>query len=50
MPVQYEKMRDRFKSEGLSDKAAKTKAAKIYNSQNPTTPVTGSHRRGKKRK
>ena len=31
MPKRYEKMRDSFKQEGLSTKAAKTKAAKIYN-------------------
>ena len=33
MPKKYEKMRDQFKKEGLSDKAAKKKAARIYNSQ-----------------
>lgn len=32
MPKKYEKMRDKFKSEGMSDKAAKGKAARIYNS------------------
>jgi hypothetical protein len=32
MPKAYEKMRDKFKSEGMSDKGAKKKAAKIYNS------------------
>jgi hypothetical protein len=40
MPKAYEKMRDSFKSEGMSDKAAKTKAAKIYNSKHPGKPVT----------
>lgn len=40
MPKQYEAMRDKFKSEGLSDKAAKTKAAKIYNSKHKKNPVT----------
>jgi hypothetical protein len=42
MPKAYEKMRDSFKSEGMSDAAAKTKAAKIYNSKpaNKKHPVT----------
>lgn len=31
MPATYEKMRDRFISQGLSSKAAKTKAARIFN-------------------
>jgi hypothetical protein len=31
LPKQYVAMRDKFKSEGMSDAAAKTKAAKIYN-------------------
>lgn len=33
MPRKYEKMRDEFKKEGMSDKAAKGKAARIYNAQ-----------------
>lgn len=33
MPKAYEKMRDKFKKQGMSDKAAKAKAAKIYNSR-----------------
>jgi hypothetical protein len=41
MPADYEAMRDKFNSEGLSLKAAKTKAARIYNSQHPNAPVTG---------
>lgn len=40
MPKQYEAMRDKFKKEGLSSPAAKTKAAKIYNSKHPKNPVT----------
>lgn len=40
MPKQYEAMRDSFKKKGLSDKAAKTKAAKIYNSTHKKNPVT----------
>lgn len=42
MPKAYEKMRDAFEKEGLSLKAAKTKAAKIYNSRHPKSPV-GRH-------
>jgi hypothetical protein len=33
MPRQYEKMRDQFKKQGLSDRSAKRKAAKIYNAR-----------------
>jgi hypothetical protein len=33
-------MRDEFKKEGLSDKAAKRKAARIWNSKHPKNPVT----------
>jgi hypothetical protein len=40
MPKQYEAMRDKFKSEGMSDKAAKKKAARIYNAKHPNQPVT----------
>lgn len=40
MPKQYEAMRDKFKKEGMSDKAAKKKAARIYNSEHPKHPVT----------
>ena len=41
MPKQYEAIRDKFKKEGMSDKAAKTKAAKIYNSKRgKKKPVT----------
>ena len=40
MPKAYEKMRDKFKSEGMSDKGAKRKAARIFNSKNPKRPVT----------
>lgn len=40
MPKAYEKMRDEFRKEGLSEQAAKTKAAKIYNSTHPKNPVT----------
>jgi hypothetical protein len=39
MPKAYTEMRDKFKSQGLSDKAAKTKAAKIYNAKHPGKPL-----------
>ena len=39
MPKAYESMRDSFKREGMSDKAAKKKAARIYNSKHKN-PVT----------
>lgn len=44
MPRQYERMRDSFKRQGLSDKAAKTKAARIYNASHKDK-VTGRHKR-----
>jgi hypothetical protein len=42
MPPKYVAMRDKFKSEGMSDQAAKAKAAAIYNSkpENKKHPVT----------
>ncbi len=40
MPKQYEAMRDKFKSQGMSDKKAKAKAARIYNSKHKKNPVT----------
>jgi len=40
MPKEYEKLRDKFKAQGLSDKAAKAKAAAIYNAKHPKNPVT----------
>lgn len=39
MPKQYTAMRDAFKKQGLSTKAAKAKAARIYNSKH-NKPVT----------
>jgi len=49
MPKAYEKMRDKFKKEGLPSKKAKAKAAAIYNSKHPKNPVTSRkhERRGK---
>jgi len=40
MPKGYEKMRDSFKREGMSDKGAKAKAAKIWNAKHKDNPVT----------
>ena len=37
-------MRDEFKKKGLSLKAAKTKAAKIWNSKHKGNPVGGKHK------
>jgi hypothetical protein len=48
MPKGYEKMRDKFKREGMSDKAAKAKAARIWNAKHKDNPVTGKHK-GKKK-
>lgn len=39
MPRQFTAMRDHFIREGMKQKAAKAKAAKIYNSTHPRTPV-----------
>jgi len=47
MPKGYEDMRDKFKREGMSDKAAKAKAARIWNSKHPGSPVTRKHKKGK---
>jgi hypothetical protein len=40
MPKGYEKMRDAFKKEGMGDKTAKGKAARIWNAKHPENPVT----------
>ena len=45
MPKGYEEIRDKFKSQGLSTKAAKTKAAKIWNSKHKGKDSVG---KGKK--
>lgn len=39
MPKAYVEMRDKFKRQGMSTKAAKGKAARIYNSKHPDDPV-----------
>lgn len=41
MPKQYEAIRDKFISQGMGTKEAKTRAAKIYNSKHKENPVTG---------
>lgn len=40
MPKGYEKMRDKFIRKGMSSKAAKTKAAKIWNASHKGTGRT----------
>lgn len=40
MPKGYEKMRDKFMRDGMSEKQAKAKAARIWNSQHKSNPVT----------
>lgn len=52
MPKKYEKMRDKFKRQGMSEKAAKGKAARIYNSQRKPgqAPVTRKHSAKRRRK
>lgn len=52
MPKQYLAMKRKFKSQGMDDDAAKTKAAKIYNSKHPGAPVTKGYdaKRSRKRK
>lgn len=39
MPKQYEAIRDKFAAKGVPLKEAKTRAAKIYNSQHPGNPL-----------
>lgn len=40
MPAQYVAMRDKFNQQGLSYDQAQAKAARIYNSRHPRSPVT----------
>lgn len=47
MPKGYEKMRDKFKKEGMPAKAAKQKAARIWNVSHPNNPVTGKESKKK---
>lgn len=41
MPAGYEKIRDSFISKGMSSRAAKTKAAKIWNSKHSGSQAVG---------
>jgi hypothetical protein len=41
MPKGYEKMRDKFKQEGMSEKAAQKKAARIWNSTHKGKSAVG---------
>jgi len=50
MPVGYEKIRDSLMMQGMNEKAAKTKAAKIWNSKHPNNPVTGRHEKKKRKR
>lgn len=53
MPKKYEAMRDKFAGEGTPLKAAKTKAAKIFNASRKrgTPPVTNKpHKEPRRRK
>ena len=43
MPADYLKMRREFIEQGLSEKAAETKAARIWNSKHPDNPVGRKH-------
>jgi hypothetical protein len=45
MPKEYENRRDQLIREGYSEKAAKTRAAKEYNSRHPEHPVTRKHKK-----
>jgi len=49
MPKAYEEMRDEFRRQGMSLDAAQAKAARIYNAEHPEAPVTGKHKRHKKK-
>ena len=49
MPRGYEKMRDSFIRKGMGSKAAKTKAAKIWNAKHPGNPVGKGEKRHKVR-
>jgi len=45
MPEGYEKMRDKFRKEGMSEKKAKEKAAKIWNSTHKGKSAVGKGRK-----
>jgi len=44
LPAGYEKIRDAFVAKGMSLKAAKTKAAKIWNSKHKGNSAVGKGR------
>jgi hypothetical protein len=48
MPKAYERMRDQFIAQGMSERAAKSKAARIYNAAHKKNPVTGKHKERKR--
>ena len=50
MPKQYEAMKARFKGEGMSDRAAKRKAARIYNANRGDKPAVTGHHKSQHRK
>ena len=41
MPAAYEAIRDKMESQGMSEDAAQSHAARIYNHAHPGAPVTG---------
>lgn len=45
MPAGYEKMRDAFKKKGMSTKAAKKKAARIWNAEHKGGETVGRGRK-----
>lgn len=49
-PAGYERMRDSFIRKGMSSKAAKAKAARIWNSKHKGNPVTRKKHGGKKKR
>lgn len=44
MPAGYEKMKAKFQAEGMPEKAAATKAAKIWNKKNKKKVTRKRHR------
>ena len=42
MPPQYEAIRDKMESQGMSEDTAQSHAARIYNAGHPDAPVTGT--------
>lgn len=44
MPKGYEKMRDKFKRQGYSDREAKKRAARIWNARHKKNPVGAHHK------